>query len=58
MTETLKMLTTQQVAERLQVKVTTVQRWLSSGKMRGTRLPGKAGYRVPVEEVERMERGE
>lgn len=52
-----KMLTAQQVADRLQVKVTTVQRWLARGELRGTKLPGRAGWRVSVEEVERMERG-
>lgn len=57
MTDMPTTLTSQQVAERLQVKVITVQRWLHDGKMRGTKLPGKAGWRVPVEEVERMERG-
>jgi excisionase family DNA binding protein len=53
-----RMLTTKEVADRLQVKVITVQRWLHSGKLRGTKLPSRAGWRVPVEEVERMERGE
>ena len=54
------MLTTKQVADRLQVKITTVQRWLSADPpvLRGTKLPGKAGWRVPVSEVERVERGE
>lgn len=33
-------------------------RWLHAGKMKGTKLPGAAGWRIPVEEVERMERGE
>lgn len=51
------MLTTQEVAERLRVRVITVQRWLHAGKLKGTKLPGRAGWRVPVEEVERMERG-
>lgn len=51
------MLTVKQVADRLQVRATTVQRWLKIEKMRGTKLPGKAGWRVPVEEVERWERG-
>lgn len=53
-----RMLTAKEVAERLQVKVITVQRWLHAGKMRGTKLPGRAGWRVPVAEVERVERGE
>lgn len=53
-----KVLTTEEVARRLRVKVITVQRWLHAGKMKGTKLPGRAGWRVPVSEVERMERGE
>jgi excisionase family DNA binding protein len=53
-----RMLTVKQVADRLQVKATTVQRWLKGEKMQGTKLPGKAGWRVPIEEVERWERGE
>ena len=57
------MLTTKEVADRLQVKPITVQRWLHGvggqpPKLRGTKLPGRAGWRVPVEEVERLERGE
>ena len=53
-----RMLTSKQVAERLQVKVITVQRWLHAGKLAGTKLPGKAGWRVPESEVERLLRGE
>lgn len=58
MTEGTRMLTTEQVAERLQLHVITIQRWLRSGKLKGTKLTGKAGWRVPVSEVERLERGE
>jgi excisionase family DNA binding protein len=57
MTEGSRMLTTEQVAERLQRQIITVQRWLRSGKLKGTKLPGKAGWRVPVAEVERLEQG-
>lgn len=53
-----KLLTAKEVAERLRVRVITVQRWLHAGKMKGTKLPGQAGWRVPIAEVERMERGE
>lgn len=53
-----KVLTTHEVAERLRVKLITVQRWLHAGKLKGTKLPGRAGWRVPVSEVERLERGE
>lgn len=58
MTEGRPMLTTQQVADRLQVHPITVQRWLRENRIKGTKLPGKAGWRIPVSEVERVERGE
>ena len=53
-----KVLTTKEVAERLRVNVITVQRWLARGDLKGTKLPGRGGWRVPASEVERMERGE
>ena len=54
-----RLLTVREVADRLQVGAITVQRWLRSGKIRGVRLGGtRAGWRVPVSEVERLERGE
>lgn len=52
-----QMLTTQQAATRLMVKVITVQRWLHAGKLHGAKLPGRAGWRIPVSEVERMLKG-
>lgn len=58
MAEDSTMLTTKEVAQRLRVRVITIQRWLAAGKMKGTKLPGAAGWRVPAAEVERMERGE
>lgn len=52
-------LTTKQVATRLQVGEITVLRWLRSGKLRGFKPGGtRIGWRVPLAEVERMERGE
>ncbi len=53
-----KVLTTAEVAQRLRVKIITVQRWLHAGKLRGTKLPGAAGWRIPFDDVERIERGE
>lgn len=51
------MLTTKEVAARLRLHVSTVQRWLKRGTIRGVRLGGtKAGYRVSEREVERLER--
>lgn len=53
------MYTVEQVATRLQVHPQTIREWLRLGKLKGTRLGGtKAGWRVPVSEVERLERGE
>jgi excisionase family DNA binding protein len=49
-------LTAKEVAERLRVKVITVQRWLAAGKLRGSKLPS-GEWRIPAVEVERLERG-
>lgn len=46
--------TVEQVAERLQVAEVTVRRWLREGLLRGSRLPGKAGWRIPASELERF----
>lgn len=49
------MLTTRQVAERLQVTEHTVRQWLKSGKLVGV-MPGgtKMGWRIPEGEVRRL----
>lgn len=47
-------LTTQEVARALRVHPITVQRWLRDGTLRGTKLPGKAGWRIPETELGRM----
>lgn len=47
-----------EVAARLRVSEETVRNWLRAGTLKGTRLGGKrAGWRVPIAEVERMEQG-
>ena len=52
------MLTVKQVAARLQIGQVTVLRWLRSGKLLGVKPGGtRIGWRVPVTEVERVERG-
>ena len=52
------MLTVKQVAARLQIGQVTVLRWLRSGKLLGVKPGGtRIGWRVPVSEVERLERG-
>ena len=50
-------LTVQQVAEQLQVHPETVREWLRDGKLRGHRISRRAGWRVPVDEVERFMTG-
>ena len=56
--ESRRMLTVKQVAERLQIGQVTVLRWLRSGKLVGVKPGGtRIGWRVPVSEVERLERG-
>ena len=44
--------TLQDVADRIQVSVRTIQRWISEGKLRAVELPtgkyGKKGIRIPA----------
>lgn len=49
-----ELLTVQEVAARVRVNPETVRRWLRSGELRGVRLGARAGYRVPVAELERF----
>jgi excisionase family DNA binding protein len=57
--ENTPMLTVKQVAQRLQIGQVTVLRWLRAGKISGVKPGGtRIGWRVPVSEVERVERGE
>ena len=50
-----RLLRVEQVAERLDISVETVRRWLRSGHLRGVRLGGtKAGWRIPESEVWRL----
>jgi len=54
-----RMLKVDEVAERLRVNPETVRNWLRAGTLKGTRLGGKrAGWRIPLSEVERVERGD
>ncbi len=45
------LLTVEQVAERLQVHVETVRRWLRAGVLEGTFLGRRAGYRISEKEL-------
>jgi len=40
-------LTVEQVAERMQVSAWTVRKWLRDGKLEGSYLSDRAGWRVP-----------
>jgi excisionase family DNA binding protein len=50
-------LTVPEVAQRLTLSEEVVRRWLRSGKLRGTLLSRRAGYRIPTCEVERVLKG-
>ena len=50
-----RLLTVQEVAERLRSSPETVRRWIRSGKLRAVRPGGsKLGYRVPESELRRF----
>lgn len=53
-----EMLKVEDVATRLDVNPYTVRRWLRTGRLRGVRLAGRAGYRIPLSEYERFVRDE
>ena len=54
-----RLLTVQEVAERLRVNPETVRRWLRQGRLRGV-MPGgdRAGYRVAESELRRFLAGD
>lgn len=49
-----KYLTVTEVAETLDVTEETVRRWLRSGRLEGTLLSRKAGWRIRPEAIEQM----
>ncbi len=49
-----KYLTVEQAAERIQAHEETVRRWLREGKLVGTLISRRAGYRIPEREVDRF----
>lgn len=54
-----RMYTVAEVADRLRLHQQTIREWLRLGKLKGVRLGGtKAGWRIPIAEVERVERGD
>jgi excisionase family DNA binding protein len=48
------MLTPEEVARRLGVRASTVLRWLRTGHLGGMKIGGRAGLRIPQEEVQRF----
>jgi excisionase family DNA binding protein len=49
-----RLLTVDDVAERLQIHPETIRRWLREGRLEGIRLSRRAGWRVRPEAVEKM----
>ncbi len=47
-----RMLTVDQVAERLQVNEQTVRRWLREGELTGVPFGGRTGWRVSEEDLQ------
>jgi len=47
-----KMLTVDQVAERLQVNEYTVRRWLRAGELEGVPFGGRTGWRVKEKDLQ------
>ncbi len=47
-------LTVEEVAELVNVHPHTVRRWLKDGRIEGTRLGPRAGYRIHEDEVRRV----
>ncbi len=49
-----RLLTVEQVAERLQIHPETVRGWLRKKKLRGMRMSDRMGWRIPESEVQRL----
>ena len=47
-----RLLTVDEVAERLRVNAETVRRWLRLGKLKGAHLPNKAGWRIREDDLD------
>ena len=52
--DAVRFLTAGQVAQRLGVNISTIGRWVKSGRLEGAELPS-GGYVIPVRAVERIE---
>ena len=51
-------LTVDEAAQRLSVCTESVRRWLRSGRLSGTRLSRRAGWRIAEAEIARVLRGD
>lgn len=49
-----RILSGQQAADRLGVNISTIGRWVKSGRIEAAPLPS-GGYAIPVREIERIE---
>lgn len=45
----------QEAAERLGVNISTIGRWVKSGRIVAAELPRRGGYVIPLREIERIE---
>ncbi|MEI6450160.1 MAG: helix-turn-helix domain-containing protein [Actinomycetes bacterium] len=52
--DAVRFLTAGQVAKRLDVNISTIGRWVKSGRLNGAELPS-GGYVIPIRDVERVE---
>ena len=51
-------LTVAEAAARLKVHEETIRRWLKAGRLRGTLISRRAGWRIPAEDIRRVLTGE
>lgn len=51
-------LTVEEASARLKVHEETIRRWLKAGRLRGTLISRRAGWRIPAEDVHRVLTGE
>ncbi len=49
-----RLLTVAEVADHIRVHPATVREWLRKGRLKGSILGDKAGWRIPESEVERF----
>ena len=47
-----------ETAEALGLKVRTVRQWIHDGKIKAIKYPSSTRWMIPVEEIERIQKGE